>query len=85
MSLECLVESKDDLAVGETIEREALLLHPLHRPDLLLLLLGQLGQVEVEHREAAAGNIACSQTIHLEDNYNDGDGFVMGNRSFCSP
>ena len=32
--LEGLVEGKDDLAVGETVQGHTLLLHPLHRPFL---------------------------------------------------
>jgi hypothetical protein len=34
MLLQRLVESKDDLAVGETVQGLTLLLHPLHRPFL---------------------------------------------------
>jgi hypothetical protein len=34
MLLQRLVERKDDLAVGETVQGLALLLHPLHRPFL---------------------------------------------------
>ena len=64
MLLQSLVQSKDDLAVGETVEGEALLLHPLHGPDLLVLLLGQLGEVEVQHGEAPAGDVAGGEAVH---------------------
>ena len=64
--LQRLVQREDDLAVGETVEGQTLLLHALHRADLLLLVLGELGEVEVEHGEAPGGDVAGGQTIHHE-------------------
>ena len=51
--LQRLVESKDDLTIGETIEWETLLLHPLHCSDLLVLLLSELCQVQIKNWEAS--------------------------------
>ena len=48
-----------NLRVAKPIERQALLLHPLHGADLLLLALGELGQVQVQDGEACHETAGC--------------------------
>ena len=57
MLLQSLIEGKDDLAIGETIEGKALLLYSLNSSDLLLLLLRQLCKIEIKYGEASVNKI----------------------------
>ena len=65
--LQGLAQGKDDLAVGEAIQRQALLLHPLHGANLLLLLFRQLGKVQVQHGEFPENHKDIKMLTHKYD------------------
>ena len=61
--LQSLIEGKDDLAIGETIEGKALLLYSLNCSDLLLLLLRQLCKIEIKYGEASTNEISLDSFV----------------------
>ena len=65
--LQGLVQGKDDLAVGEAIQEQALLLHPLHGANLLLLLLGRLSKVQVQHGDSPENHKCNKMLTHKYD------------------